>query len=257
MAADWIKMRTDLYRDPKVCVMADILMSGDSALARYVNQNMQCDMAVTRNVMRNVTVGALVAVWGVTRHRGKRVGDDLVVYGVTVSVVDDIADLPGFSDAMLAAGWLAESSEGILFPRFFEEHNVDPSDLAKQKNNERQQRHRDKKRAACDSNVTVTHVTHRVEKRRVITPVVPIAFERFWQAFPKKRNKGQAERAWKVVSPDEILQAKILAALERGKASVDWGKEGGKFIPYPATWLNAKGWEDEIESMNGEKRMAM
>ena len=26
----------------------------------------------------------------------------------------------------------------------------------------------------------------------------------------------------------------------------DWRKENGKFIPYPGTWLNAKGWESEL-----------
>jgi hypothetical protein len=31
--------------------------------------------------------------------------------------------------------------------------------------------------------------------------------------------------------------------------SEDWTKEGGQYIPYPATWLNAKGWEDEYSPM--------
>lgn len=34
--------------------------------------------------------------------------------------------------------------------------------------------------------------------------------------------------------------------IERAMTSEDWQKEGGKFIPYPATWLGARGWEDEI-----------
>ena len=25
----------------------------------------------------------------------------------------------------------------------------------------------------------------------------------------------------------------------------DWQKEGGRFVPYPAKWLNAAGWLDE------------
>ena len=57
MAGDWIKMRTDLYRNPKVCVMADLLMSADGELARYVDQHKQRAMTVTRNVMRNVKIG--------------------------------------------------------------------------------------------------------------------------------------------------------------------------------------------------------
>ena len=52
MAGDWIKMRTDLYRDPKVSLIADALMAPGSELSRYVTNNCQREMTVTRNVMR-------------------------------------------------------------------------------------------------------------------------------------------------------------------------------------------------------------
>ncbi len=70
-------------------------------------------------------------------------------------------------------------------------------------------------------------------------------FDCFWSEYPKKRSKGQAEKTWAKIKPSEQLLAQMLDALERAKTSHDWTKEGGKFIPYPSTWLNAKGWEDE------------
>jgi len=72
-------------------------------------------------------------------------------------------------------------------------------------------------------------------------------FGKFWSGYPKKRNKGEAEKAFKKVSPDEQLVDRMLTAIERAKKSAEWLKENGQFIPYPATWLNAKGWEDEFE----------
>lgn len=69
-------------------------------------------------------------------------------------------------------------------------------------------------------------------------------FDRFWQAYPKKKSKGQAERTWVKLNPDEQLVATMTATIERAKKSRDWLKNEGQFIPYPATWLNAKGWED-------------
>lgn len=71
------------------------------------------------------------------------------------------------------------------------------------------------------------------------------AFARFWSAYPKKRSKGQAEKAFQKIKPNEQLLDAMLVAIERAKTSDDWQKAGGQFIPYPATWLNAKGWEDE------------
>lgn len=74
---------------------------------------------------------------------------------------------------------------------------------------------------------------------------LPPGFEQFWAAYPKKKSKGQAERAWTKIQPDCELVAKILEGVARAKTSLVWTKDGGQFIPYPATWLNAKGWEDE------------
>ena len=70
-------------------------------------------------------------------------------------------------------------------------------------------------------------------------------FETFWKAYPKKKSRGQAEKVWLKINPDEQLLAKMIAIIERAKKSEEWIKEKGKYIPHPATWLNAKGWEDE------------
>ena len=69
----------------------------------------------------------------------------------------------------------------------------------------------------------------------------------FWNAYPRKKNKGSAERAFKKINPDKSFLNEILSKLEEAKKSHDWQKDGGQFIPYPATWLNARGWEDEIK----------
>lgn len=75
--------------------------------------------------------------------------------------------------------------------------------------------------------------------------VIVSGFEKFWTTYPKKKSKGDAEKAWNALKPDEQLQDRIHDALERAKTSADWRKDGGQYIPYPATWLRAKGWEDE------------
>ncbi len=72
-------------------------------------------------------------------------------------------------------------------------------------------------------------------------------FEIFWDSYPKKKNKGDAEKAWLKIKPSTELQQKISNAVKQGKQSADWLKDHGKYIPYPATWLNAKGWEDEFK----------
>ncbi|MDX8383592.1 MAG: YdaU family protein [Ghiorsea sp.] len=67
-------------------------------------------------------------------------------------------------------------------------------------------------------------------------------FEAFWKAYPKKKNKGQAAKAWAKVHVEKYPQ--IMATLANAVSSSDWHEQAGKFIPYPASWLNAEGWED-------------
>jgi len=69
-------------------------------------------------------------------------------------------------------------------------------------------------------------------------------FEEFWKAYPKKKSKGHAQSAWNKVVCD--LQT-ILETVERQKLTPDWNKEGGQFIPNPATWLNGKRWLDDVD----------
>lgn len=71
------------------------------------------------------------------------------------------------------------------------------------------------------------------------------AFDRFWEAYPRRQGKEAARKAWAKMRPDEALLEDMLAALERQRASDQWRKDGGLFIPLPATWLNGRRWEDE------------
>ena len=43
--------------------------------------------------------------------------------------------------------------------------------------------------------------------------------------------------------------SKVLAALEAWRNSPEWLKDGGRYIPHPATWLNRGGWEDELPAV--------
>lgn len=78
-------------------------------------------------------------------------------------------------------------------------------------------------------------------------PIRCDGFADFWKAYPKKVAKPQALKAWKKAKPSGQVLADLMTALEKQKVSADWLKDGGQFVPYPATWLNARRWEDEVQ----------
>jgi hypothetical protein len=71
-------------------------------------------------------------------------------------------------------------------------------------------------------------------------------FDEFWNSYPKKVGKQDAVKAWKKIKPDAVLMGKIISGLNAWKDSDQWNKEDGQYIPYPATWLNKRKWEDEV-----------
>lgn len=76
-------------------------------------------------------------------------------------------------------------------------------------------------------------------------------FALFWQEYPRKAAKAAALKAWQKLNPSPELVERILAHVRDHKRSQDWIKDGGQFVPYPATFLNGRRWEDDIPPDTG------
>jgi hypothetical protein len=72
-------------------------------------------------------------------------------------------------------------------------------------------------------------------------------FAQFWKAFSFTVARPNAERAWKKIKPDAELAKKIIEAAGAYAAATP----DKTFRKHPATWLNAKGWEDELPAARG------
>jgi hypothetical protein len=92
---------------------------------------------------------------------------------------------------------------------------------------------------SCQRHDDVMKDKIRLDKK---TTNVHEGFDIFYKAYPKKKSPGDAEKAWNILKPD--LQS-VLDALEWQKKTIDWTKDNGKYIPYPASYLRSRAWEDE------------
>ena len=70
-------------------------------------------------------------------------------------------------------------------------------------------------------------------------------FEEFWNAYPKKVGKEAARKAFSKVKKPSSLINTIIQSIEWQKTSDQWTKDGGQYIPNPATWINQGRWQDE------------
>jgi len=73
-------------------------------------------------------------------------------------------------------------------------------------------------------------------------------FSEFWEAYPRKLDKGKAERAFRAAlkraSFDEIMAGVI--------AYRDDPKRDPNYTKYPATWLNSDSWENATAQPDNE-----
>ena len=128
MAGDWIKMRASLQTHPKVVT----LMS-----------HIKCD--------KHTVIGALHAAWSVFDEHT----EDGTLEGYTPFALDQVIGREGFSEALIAVGWLAYDGDQTLFVPEFGEHNG-----ASAKRRVEATKRKQMSRKKCDKSVT------REEKRR-------------------------------------------------------------------------------------------
>ena len=74
------------------------------------------------------------------------------------------------------------------------------------------------------------------------------SFEEFWELYPRKEAKKNALSAWKKIHINQELMEKIMSGLRKQIRSEQWTRDGGRFIPLPASWLNGRRWEDEVRT---------
>jgi hypothetical protein len=95
MAGDWIKMRGNLWDDPRVSRLCDLTDQSEAAI-----------------------VGGLYWLWATADQHT----EDGVMPGLTLRQIDRKTGIQGFGQALCDIGWLADGSEGVRIINF-EEHN--------------------------------------------------------------------------------------------------------------------------------------
>jgi len=84
--------------------------------------------------------------------------------------------------------------------------------------------------------------------KRQLPKITNKIFDKFWEIYPRKINKGKALKSWEKLcnKKDKPTFDQIRNALERQKKTKQWQNE--KYIPHPTTWLNNYGWLNDYSS---------
>lgn len=165
---------------------------------------------------------------------------------------------------------LVSNANSIFFIHDWDEHQKNSDDIAV-----RVQRHREKSNVTGSvtetENVTETPLNNKdkerrgeekeEERREEKNPPTPrkregglcgSAFDEvFWPNYPVKKSKEDARKAWLKLNPNDELIATMLKAIKNQAKEKEALNSVNAFCspwPNPATWLNGRRWEDEINA---------
>ena len=197
-------------------------------------------VTTTLNVLaqRNVITkrpGRFGAIVGIQKDRRKWVSSEQ-----TKPAPASTESVQGCTESVHVPNQYAGSTESV---------QVDSTDSVHTKDNLQKENHQKTSSCAPAADRDLDGKTPAGQPGRATTGTaaqIAERFERFYAAYPKKRSRGVAEKAFAKLKPSEELLAEMLDALAKRAASGTWIDE--QFVPYPASWLNAKGWTDVVQT---------
>lgn len=84
-----------------------------------------------------------------------------------------------------------------------------------------------------------------IKEKKNTSTEFPHGFEKFWEAYDKRKGKQNAVREWRKHNPDAETVDKIIAQARLYARNTEL-----KYRKDPERWLKGKHWEDEVQVLN-------
>lgn len=229
MAGDWIKMRSNLWDDPRVSSLCDQTGATESAI-----------------------IGGLYWLWATADQHT----EDGMLPGLTLRSIDRKTAIQGFGQALVSIGWISEEEGAILIHRF-DEHN---GTSAKRRCTEAQRKANSRKLSADDADTTQTEIAQnrtecvareREREREDISTPNGVDKRKRATRFPADQW-DEVPEDWKQFCQQERPDLNPETVFEKFKDY--WtskpGKAGTK-LDWTATWRNWVREERQVKAANG------
>lgn len=249
MAGDWIPMQKELWECPQVVRILSAMCPQD---VRDVSARMRRKCEI---------IGAMFRVWGIF----DTFTEDGILHGYTAETLNETVGIERFAENLAHVGWLVIREDSLEMPGF--SRHLGKSAKRRMRDAERK---RDTRRdvrnpsAKCPQNVRneadkkrTTEQKRTEEKSIDAKASITSAFETWWTSYPKKVSKDAAAKAYvKAIrsiggNPGDAATSLLNASLPRFERLA---RRDTQYIPNAATWLNSRGWEDDLEAISPQAK---
>lgn len=228
MAGDWIKMRGNLWDDPRITRLCDLTEQSEATV-----------------------IGALYWLWATADQHSQDGG----LPGLTTRGIDRKTGVPEFAAALVAIGWLADGADGVRIVNFTDHNGAS----AKRRITEATRKANVRKLSASDADIDRTEPGQiapkfgaredkRLEKEKDLAPQASPAADLTLKADSKRATRLPVDWALTPELNEIGRRARLDAdlppvnlALEAAKFADFWRSKSGKDAAktdWTATWRN-------------------
>lgn len=216
MAGDWIKMRGNLWDDPRIGAICDATDQGEAAI-----------------------IGGLYWLWAAADQHT----EDGLMPGLSLRQVDRKTGISGFAQAMCDIGWIEETADGLRIVKF-EEHN---GSSAKRRCSEAQRKANSRSASAVDADKTRTASGHDEADQRTDDGQIP-------PSCGAREREEEEKNSSSLRSEEEAPSRSAVAALPTTPVPDFLGDENESRIPTRAVVKLGTAWElPEAWGLDAEK----
>lgn len=240
MAGDWIAMKKDLWECPQVVRILSAVCPQD---VRSASERVR---------FKSQVIGALFRTWSLFDTHS----DDGILHGYDAGTINEAVGISSFAENLQHVGWLIINADSVEMPGFSK--HLGQSAKRRLKDAERKRESR-KASTSCPQNVRKktdtlrTTEQKRTEQKSTSTKVdVCVGFDAWYLLYPKRVSKQDALKAYgkAIALIGGTAEAAAAALLEASKPRFAKLRERDpQYIPNPASWLNSRGWEDDIDAI--------
>lgn len=261
----YIRIDKDMDSDPRLLALAHDIAASVFVCAGENAADSSLGESATRNVICNALLGSLVTLWCYADTHIR--ADDTLPIGI--GVLTDLIGLPVEWVKKFPAEWLIVHGNGTVeLPDYCAKNGLISKEKRREQGRERVRRFRARQAGSVAPPVTqnvtqpvthgnaslpypdqtVTNTKKQTKKTAAATGGLSRSeqdFSVFWEKYPKKVGKEAARKAWSKIKNSAEVLGLCVEALAWQVESEQWQKDGGQYIPNPATYLNQQRWLDE------------
>lgn len=209
MAGDWIKMRGNLWDDPRVARICDLTNKREAEV-----------------------IGGLYWLWSMADEQT----DDGNLVGLSTATIDRKTGIKGFGEAMLSIGWVLEIADGLKITRF-EEHNGSSAKRRAQMA-KASSAYRASSSKRHPHTMTESSRGDDLEKRREdISPIIPVNGDTQADLIDRNLHLNRARMLFRM-RPSTQLDSAQLRSWKKNKGAVESTSEEDWLL---LEWLYAQG----------------